>query len=215
MFRHVKRWIVLGALVVAVAAFLGMRMTDHAGAPLAATTAADRSPTASPGSPGGAPRDVPDRVAPNTAAPPIRAPIHVRRIDPAEREAIEKRIADARAARASATAAGGPPIPDHVDQLDLEHAPPELIDALHESIPIVAECFRTDGVDARPDGAAVLLTLRGADDGTLVDPDQITDTDGKPLDGRLTQCLHTTLDSLELPPLGANQELPIQFTFRP
>jgi hypothetical protein len=211
---RVKRWLVLGALVVAVAAFFGMRVTDHTGAPLAATAQVDRSSSAPPGAPGRVERDVPDRAAPG--APPVRAPIHIRRVDPAEREALEQRIAEARSSRASGAAAGSVPVPDHVDQLDLEHAPVELRDALDASIPIVSECFHTDGADARPDGAIVLFTLRGDRDvGTLVDPDQITDGDGKPLDPRLADCLHTTLTSLELPPLAHDQELPLQFTYRP
>jgi hypothetical protein len=209
---RVKRWLVLGALVVAVAAFFGMRVTDHTGAPLAATATVDRSSTAPPGAPGGTEHDVPDRAAPRAV---VHAPIHVRRVDPVEREAIVKRIAEARATRAAAAAAGGLPALDHVDQIDLEHAPTDLRDALQESVGIVAECFRTAGADTGTDAASVLFTLRGDPDvGTLVDPDQITDTDGKPLDGRLADCLHTTLDSLELPPLGANQELPLQYTFR-
>jgi hypothetical protein len=213
---RVKRWIVAAGLVAIAAIVVGMRASDRADGPRAASAAgasADRSSSAPPASPGHAERDVPDRDASGAAAAPaIRAPIHIRRVDPAEREAIEQRIAEARASRA----AGGAPVPDHVDQLDLEHAPVELRDALDASIPIVSECFHTDGADARPDGAIVLFTLRGDRDvGTLVDPDQITDGDGKPLDPRLADCLHTTLTSLELPPLAHDQELPLQFTYRP
>lgn len=156
---------------------------------------------------------------PGRDPPPAHGPIRIHRLEPAERDQLAAKIAAARAARAargSGTPSPAPAIPDHIDELDLEHAPVDLKDALDDSIPILSDCYRTlDGADARPGATAiVLMTLRGDPEiGTLVDPDQITDPDGKPLDPRLSDCLKTTLQSLELPPLRQDQELPIQYTF--
>jgi hypothetical protein len=209
----VKKWIVAAALVVIAAIVVWMRpgAGERGAAPSAtASGAADRS---SPEA-----HAAPDRSAPARAAPPIRPPIHVTRLGPGERATIEQRIAEARAARAahasSAPAPAAVPVPDHVDQLSLETAPVDLVDALKESIPILAECYRGDP-DARGGTPVVLMTLEGDPDvGTLVDPDQLGDADGKPLDPRIAECLRTTLSSIELPPLRQGQELSIQYTFR-
>jgi hypothetical protein len=49
--------------------------------------------------------------------------------------------------------------------------------------------------------------------GALITPDQLRDADGAPLDAELESCLRTTLGSLQLPPLDADGELRIQYSF--
>ena len=205
-----KRWLGVGALVAIAAIVVGMRVRGRTDDDPPRDDAR-ASPAAS--GPRGAP---PPPAVGSHAAPLIRAPIHITRLDPDERAALVKRIGDARAARAArgTPTPGAAPVPDHVDELDLEHAPADLVDALQASIPILAECYRGDA-GAPAQTPIVLMTLQGDPEiGTLVDPGRITDADGKPLDGAVSECLRSTLSSLELPPLQQGQELSIQYTFR-
>jgi len=162
------------------------------------------------------PRAVPVAVAvDNGAAHATAGPVdHVKRLaSPEERKQLEKRIADARAARANAgtrsstsapqlpaTAAGG-----------IESLPTKTLDALKAAIPYLSECFGSDS----PKNPIVQMTLEGDPDvGTLIDPGQMTDETGGSISGPLADCLQSTLQSLELPPLAEGSSVRLQYSFR-
>ena len=62
--------------------------------------------------------------------------------------------------------------------------------------------------------AAVYMTMTGARDvGTLIDADKMLDADRQPIDPALGDCLKTTLESLELPPLAEGDSIKLQYSF--
>jgi hypothetical protein len=86
-------------------------------------------------------------------------------------------------------------------------------DALKEAIPFLADCFQTPA--EKQLHAAVYMTLTGDRDvGTLIDSDRMVDQKEQPLPKELTECLRTTLDSLELPPLVEGDTIKGMYTFR-
>ena len=49
--------------------------------------------------------------------------------------------------------------------------------------------------------------------GTVFDTGAMTDGDGKPLPAKLDDCLRSSIERLELPPLEVGGHLPIQYSF--
>jgi hypothetical protein len=149
------------------------------------------------------------------ASAPAPAPAHVRKLATAEeRTQVAQRIADARAARARAAGASAttsaPRLPAAAPG-GIESLPPKTLDALKEAIPFLSQCFGSDS----PRNPIVQMTLEGDPDvGTLIDSGQMTDEKGAPIAGPLADCLQTTLQSLELPPLAEGNTVRLQYSFR-
>ena len=201
-----RAWLVVAILAVALLGGVLYRNVSRAVAP-APTGAAKRAATPTAAPPG---TRQPERPA--TA----RVPEHVVKLaNAAERRAIADRIAAGRATRAQQTPPRPPTLPsgEPDTRSDLERASPKLKVALEEAIPLLAECYKSGGpvTQRRP---AVHLTLTTAPDvGTLVSTDELFDQDGKRLDPELDSCLRTTLGSMLLPPLGIENDLPLQYSF--
>ena len=140
------------------------------------------------------------------------APAHVKRITPDERRALEKKIDAARTARGpAATRAAEPPHLPHVANLD--DLPPGALDMVKEAMPYLAACYNHGSNDAGTNLAVAQVTLHGAADvGTLVDANELHDDKGAPIDREVADCLASTLQSLQLPPLDV--DVPVQFSFR-
>lgn len=147
-------------------------------------------------------------------AVPQRPPAHVRKLaSAAERMRVEQRIADASAARTRTAGASSGTSPPQLPPATggIESLPPKALDALKEAIPYLSECFGSDS----PRNPIVQMTLEGDPDvGTLIDPGQMTDDKGAALSGPLADCLQTTLQSLELPPLAEGSTVRLQYSFR-
>jgi hypothetical protein len=160
-------------------------------------------------------------------------PAHVIRLaSPGDRQRVKERIAAAQAARAtrapvpSSSSSPSTPTPPPTkptagqggsagtgSSTDIEHATVEMRDALKEAIPFLAECFQTPA--EKQLHAAVYMTLTGDRDvGTLIASDRIVDQKEQPLPKELNDCLQSTLDSLELPPLAEGDMLKGMYTFR-
>ena len=154
----------------------------------------------------------------NMPAPPAgtsRAPAHVTKVSPDERKRLADRIAAAQAARGAHAAPPRPslPAPERLDSNDLDHVSTTLLAAMKEAIPILAECYDRDPKGKRT--AAANMTLTGDPDvGTVIDADQISDEEGKPLDPKVDDCLRSTLQSLALPPLTEGDKIRVKYSFR-
>lgn len=148
--------------------------------------------------------------------PGAAVPSRVTRLSRDERRRLGEQIAVARMrARARARAESG--VPGDRDNADvvisLERAGKPLQDALQESIKLLAECY-----EAQPDGAgrtaaALMTMISDPDFGTVIDTEEITDADGRPLPAALDECLRDRIDTLALPPLGEGGKLPLKYTF--
>jgi hypothetical protein len=161
-------------------------------------------------------------VASGSAPPAAQAPkidtSKVRRLDKATRKQLGEQIAAARekaraAAATSSTTGSGPPpaLPD--DELQLEEVSAALQDRLQETVSLLADCY---GAHPTVHEATANMTLTSDPElGTVIDTEEITGADGKPLAAALDTCLRDTIDSLALPPLGpTGGKLPTKFSFR-
>jgi hypothetical protein len=145
-----------------------------------------------------------------SAAPPA-AP-HVKKITPDERRELAKQIDASRAAHGHAATRAGerPQLPRTGTLADL---PPAALDMLKEALPYLDACYGHGSNNYGPNLAIAQVTLHGAADvGTLVDASEIHDDKGAPIDKDIADCLASTLQSLELPPLDV--DVPVQFSFR-
>jgi len=192
--------VVLGGLLL----FLLLRRHDGAIAQPTAGSAAGRA-------------GLSDERGGRPGQPALVPPAHVRRITEDQRRALVEQIAAAHARRAAADAAhstapaaGGEPA---TNSIDLEHVSAPVKDALGEAIPLLAECYEKTG--KHQPRAGVMMTLFGDPSvGTLIDPTQLVDAEGKPLEPALDRCLRDTFGTLELPPLDEGDKLELQYTFK-
>lgn len=139
---------------------------------------------------------------------------HVRRLDAEQRRRLGERITAARE-RARAGSSANRPAGTHTtdDTIELAQVSSSVKTALEEAIPILAECY-TAGSGVAPATAAVTMTMFSDPTvGTVIDTDAMKDRDGKPLAPALDDCLRTTIESLELPPLEVGGRLPLQYSF--
>ncbi|HEX5058770.1 MAG TPA: hypothetical protein VFV99_05380 [Kofleriaceae bacterium] len=144
----------------------------------------------------------------------------VRKLSPEQRRELGDKIAAAieraRTAQAASTShgtsAGSAPALPEPPSIPLEEAAKPLQEALQDAIPLLADCFEQHA-DNR---AAAMMTMTSDPDlGTVIDTAAITDKDGKPLEPKVDECLRNAIDSLALPPLGAQAGLlKVQYTFR-
>src|SRR5262249_23316928 len=155
--------------------------------PAAAAKTAEREPASS--------------TAPGAAKP--RVPAHVTKLTPDERKQIAERIAQAQAARGAHAAPVRPSLPpaEKLDTNDLDPIQTTMLAAMKEATPFLAECYEKHVPNAQRKAAAFMTLTGDPDIGTVIDADQISDENGKPLDPKLDDCLRTTLQSLALPPL--------------
>ena len=152
------------------------------------------------------------------ATPPVAkpaVPTHVTKVTPEERKQTADRIAAAHAARVASSTTPRPslPAPDKLDSHDLDHVSTTVQQAMKEAIPFLAECYKQHGHGAMT--AAAMMTLTGDPDiGTVIDADQITGDDGKPIEPKLDDCLRGTMQTLALPPLTEGDKIKIKYTFK-
>jgi hypothetical protein len=151
---------------------------------------------------------------PARSAAPARPPQHVTKLASAEERArIAEQIERARSARAAIHAPAPPSLPRaQLDPKDLDSFKTTLRDAMHEVLPLLAECYTA----ARPrlDGSQLVvkahLSLVGDPDvGTLIDADRLAATVELPRE--LDACLRDTLQKLELPPLAEGDKLTLTY----
>lgn len=162
---------------------------------------------ASPESPATAP------AAP-TADSPAAKP-KVTKLTPDERKQLAERIAHAKAAR-SANTAPAPSLPPNEDGLanDLKT---NIRSAMREVIPFLSDCYvKAMPTLENPKSISIKaeLTLTGDPDvGTLIDAKQIFDDLGKPLPAGFDDCLRSTFQTLQLPPLAEGDEVKVTYPF--
>jgi hypothetical protein len=153
-------------------------------------------------------------------------------VTPAQRRELATRITDALHARTSGSpphdgsavraanagtqtgATSARPIPrlpePEEPMLTLEQVGAAAQKALQDAVPLLADCYpNTDGK-----ALARMTMFSDPDVGTVIDTDQITDEDGKPLDKQVDDCMRDALETLAMPPLGMPGKLQLQFSFR-
>lgn len=177
----------------------------------AASVPADRS-TAGPSQPG---------------TPGTRAPTHVQRVSPVERQRLAAQIRDARARRPPATSPAPqapslptPAAPTSSTTPSLSASDPEpfkttMRAAMREVIPMLAECYDTHGSGV-PDEIKVVAKLALTSDpdvGTLIDTHGLADDKDAALPADFDLCLRDTLAGLQLPALSEGEEVAVTYPF--
>jgi hypothetical protein len=157
-----------------------------------------------------APNDPPASSASDPAMP--RPPVaRVRKTSPGARRQLAEQIAAARArARASSTSSAQSAAGSD-DTIQLEQVSSDVKAAFEGAIPILAECYQ----DSAGKTAAVQMVIWSDPSiGSVIDTDEMKDEQGKPLAKEVDDCLRSTFDSLELPPLKSGGRLPLQYSFK-
>jgi hypothetical protein len=168
---------------------------------------------------------------------------HVRRLSADDRRALAAQIASAHAQRERARdhASTEPPAPATSPGARLPSSPalfgPTLTAAgsadgaaldndtiraaMREVIPFVLQCYETAQPTLGADHLAIHahFTITGDPDvGSLVDAQQLFDDDDHPLPTALDDCVRSTIQTLELPPIGDGETVevnyPLLFTSR-
>ncbi|MEO6772689.1 MAG: sigma-70 family RNA polymerase sigma factor, partial [Kofleriaceae bacterium] len=212
--------LVIAAVIAVVAAGLVWhwypRTPDRAAPALAGSAAANAAPTAELSAP----------TAPALSPPPR----HVRKLaGPDERRALAEHIAAAQAGRKATRAAHhsslGPGDSSGASTRDRGAGSGQDGDmdkdtirgAMHEVLPFLADCYG----DARPTLGADHLeihahfTLTGDPDiGTIIDAKQLFDDDHHALSSKLDDCIRSTLQTLELPPLGDGDTVEVDYPLK-
>ncbi len=142
------------------------------------------------------------------------AAITVHRLEPEERKQLGVQIAAAIQKARAASAAPRAAAPGDDPLIPLEAVGKPLQAGLNAAIPLLAKCYDTAGSAQAKTAAAQMTMISDPDLGTVIDTDQITEADGKPLAKQLDDCLRDTIDSLELPPLGQPGKVKLAYTFR-
>lgn len=142
------------------------------------------------------------------------APGRIKKITPEQRRELEKKIDTARAARVHAGATAPPSLPARHEG-GIEDLPPGALDMLNAALPYLGACYGNGARMTGPHRALVLMSMHGDPDvGTLIDPGEMHDENGAAIDPEIASCLTSTLQSLQLPPLGDGNSVQLQFTFR-
>jgi hypothetical protein len=151
-------------------------------------------------------------TAPNVRAAPARV---VKLASPGDRREIRSRIASVRASR-GAIATPRPALPESAPELAPSLDKATIREAMHEVVPFLTQCF----ADALPTlgsdhlEIAAQLSLDGDRDiGTVIDAKQLHDATGKALPSVLDDCLRTTFQMLELPPLEEGDHVDVTYPF--
>jgi len=142
------------------------------------------------------------------------AAITVHRLEPEQRKQLGAQIAAAiQKARAAKTASRAAPTGED-PLIPVEEVGKPLQAGLNAAIPLLANCYEAEGSAQAKTAAAQMTMISDPDLGTVIDTDQITEADGKPLAKKLDDCLRDTIDSLELPPLGQLGKVKLEYTFK-
>ena len=157
------------------------------------------------------------------AAPAAKPPQHATRITPDQRRQLADQIASAQAARTTGTTSGAavsaparPTLPKPtLDPDNLDEFKTSIRDAMHEVIPMIADCYDKAGssVPAELTVRAHLKLTGDPDIGTLVDAPSATDNHEAPLPAGFDDCLRSTLQTIELPPLTEGNEVSVTYPF--
>ncbi len=166
-------------------------------------------------------------AAPAPAAPATsKPPQHATRITPEQRRELADKIAAARAVRTQTETTTGTPdhghaprpsLPDqpHLDPGDVDAFKTSIRSAMKEVIPMLADCYDKAG-SAVPDELTVRaqLELTGDPDiGTLVDAPSATGDHEAALPAGFDDCLRSTRQTIELPPLTEGDEVSVTYPF--
>lgn len=159
-------------------------------------------------------------------SPALPPPEHVRKLASAEeRRDLAAHIAAAqatrKAARASHPSSLGPRPADSPDpgsagtghEGDMDRD--VIRDAMHEVLPFLASCYsdaRATTLSADHLEIRAHFTLTGDPDiGTVIDANQLFDDHKKALPTKLDDCIRSTLQTLELPPLGDGDTIEVDY----
>jgi hypothetical protein len=168
--------------------------------------------------------DVSAHPAGQPAGQPTKPPQHATRITPDQRRALADQIAAAQASRGTGHGAGGAAVsaparptlpPRTLDPDDTDGFRTTIRDAMHELIPMITDCYDKAG-SGLPDDITVRadLDLTGDPDiGTLVDANKTTDDHDAPLPAGFDDCLRSTLQTIELPPLAEGDHVKVTYPF--
>jgi len=205
--------IVIAAIVAAVAAGALWHWYPRTEASTAvAHAAAPPPPTASAAMPAAA-----------APAEPELPPQHVRKLPSAdERRELVAHIAAAQAARKTApaphrllgpgdTTSEGSFGSGHEGDMDRD----VIRGAMQEVLPFLADCYsdaRAKTLSADHLEVRAHFTLTGDPDiGTVIDANQLADDKKQPLPPKLDDCIRSTLQTLELPPLGDGDTIEVDY----
>jgi RNA polymerase sigma-70 factor (ECF subfamily) len=197
----VKKVVIGAVLVVAVAAITWTQLGAPPPDPVATTSAATVATGAT------------NAPTSTTSAPTPAEPRRFTRLaTTAERQLTKDRIALAQSKRRANNPAA-PSLPEAPTMSKVT-----IRDAMREAIPYVQECYeRALPTLSTPDlRIKAHLVLRGDPDvGTIVDaPQPLVDEHDQPLPASLDDCLRSTFQLLELPPLAEGDELVVNYPLR-
>jgi len=159
-----------------------------------------------------------------TGAPAVSPTQHVRKLASAdERRKLVEAIAAAKAARKAARAPHHSTLgsaesadrgsfgSDHEADMDKD----VIRGAMKEVLPFLADCYgeaRATTLSADHLEIRAQFTLTGDPDiGTVIDANQLFDGDEHPLPTKLDDCIRSTLQTLELPPLGDGDTIEVHY----
>jgi RNA polymerase sigma-70 factor (ECF subfamily) len=206
------------AIITAIAVAAGAIWHWYPRTPASAALAHGGSATAAMNVNAGAPA----MTAPS--APALPPPQHVRKLASAdERRDLAAHIAAAQAARKAArdphhSSLGSAQSSDqgsfgsgHEGDMDKE----VIRGAMREVLPFLADCYsdaRATTLSADHLEVRAHFTLTGDPDiGTVIDANQLFDSDKHALPAKLDDCIRGTLQTLELPPLGDGDTIEVNY----
>ena len=131
--------------------------------------------------------------------------------DSAERARLAQQIASAKARRASPSAPA-PSVPAADGDAAMDHE--TIRSAMREVIPFLTDCYEAAQPTLGADHLAISahFTITGdRDTGSVIDAKQLFDENNKPLPAKLDDCLRSTLQTLELPPLGDGDSIDVDY----
>jgi hypothetical protein len=148
------------------------------------------------------------------ASPSLAIPRHAVQLPSvAERQRVVERIAAAQSAHQSA-ATKAPSLAAEDPPADLDK---EVIrTAMREVLPFIQECYEAALPTLKSpdlDLHAHLVLTGDPDVGTLIDADKLNDGNGVALPAKLDDCLRSTFQTLELPPIGEGDRIDVDYPF--
>lgn len=196
----------LAAVALIAAAVLVWYLRRHGHSPAAAPATATQASraTATPGAPGAA------------AAAAAKPPEHATKLSPEERRQVADRIAAAHTVRHSVPAPPSlPAARPALDPADTEGFKTTIRSGMKEVIPMLADCYDKAGssVGNQITVRAHLVLTGDPDIGTLIDANQLTDPQDATYPAGFDDCVRSTLQSIELPPLAEGDEVKVTYPF--
>jgi hypothetical protein len=142
-----------------------------------------------------------------------KPPQHATPITADQRREIADRIASAHAVH---RVEAPPTLPKPtLDPNDVDTFKTTIRGAMKEVIPMLADCYDKAGSAVAPEiTVRANLVLTGDPDvGTLIDAKELTDPNGGTFDKGFDDCIRSTLQSVELPPLAEGDEVHVTYPF--